>query len=183
LSTVDSTFKFDIRYASTNNFLSTRFYKQPKAFMQRPAAKALSRVQERLSEKGYGLLIHDAYRPWFVTKMFWDATPEDKKNFVANPQDASRHNRGAAVDLTLYDLETGEPVQMIAGFDEFTDRSLPNYVGGTSRERWHRDLLHDAMEAEGFEVYDYEWWHFDYKNWRKYPVMNKTFEEILSSRR
>ncbi len=146
--------------------------------MQKPAAEALERVNEKLKAQGYGLLIYDAYRPWYVTKMFWDATPEKFHSFVADPSKGSRHNRGCAVDLTLYDLKTGKPVEMVGGYDEFSDRAFPDYLGGTSRQRWHRDLLRRAMEAEGFTVYEEEWWHFDYKDWRKYPILNKTFEEL-----
>jgi serine beta-lactamase-like protein LACTB len=156
------------------------FYTRAMAFLQRPAAEALARAHERLRARGYGLLIHDAYRPWFVTKMFWDATPEQFKHFVANPAGGSRHNRGAAVDLTMYDLATGETVQMVGGYDEFSDRSYPDYPGGTSLQRWHRELLREAMEAEGFEVYEWEWWHFDYGDWRRYRIGNQTFEQIDS---
>ena len=114
------------------------------------------------------MLIHDAYRPWYVTKVFWDATPDDKKVFVANPANGSRHNRGCAVDLTLYDLKTRKPVEMVSTYDETTARAYPDYPGGTSLQRWHRKLLRDAMEAEGFTVYEAEWWHFDYKDWKSY---------------
>lgn len=180
LTTLDPTIKLDIRYATTNNFTGAVFYKQPRAFMQRPAAEAVARANQRLKQRGLGLLIHDAYRPWFVTKMFWDATPSELKDFVANPANGSRHNRGCAVDLTLYDLESGEPIQMVAGYDEFSPRSFPMYPGGTSRQRWYRELLRRAMEAEGFTIYEYEWWHFDYQDWTKYRIGNVTFEEILA---
>lgn len=175
---LDSTIKLDIRYATTNNFTGAVFYKQPKAFMQKPAAEAVVRANIRLKERGLGLLIHDAYRPWHVTKMFWDATPNDLKDFVANPAKGSRHNRGCAVDLTLYDLATGAPIQMVAGYDEFSPRSFPLYPGGTSRQRWYRELLRQTMEAEGFTIYEYEWWHFDYQDWEKYRIGNVTFENV-----
>jgi CubicO group peptidase (beta-lactamase class C family)/D-alanyl-D-alanine dipeptidase len=170
LRSLDPTIKYDIRYATTNNFMGAVFYPEPRARMQRPAAEALVRAHRKLKERGYGLLIHDAHRPWYVTKMFWDATPEAQRIFVANPADGSRHNRGAAVDLTLFDLKTAEPVEMVGGYDEFSDRSFPDYPGGTSRQRWLRELLRDAMEAEGFKVYEWEWWHFDYGDWRRYPI-------------
>ncbi len=178
LTRLDPTIKLDIRYATTNNFVSTAFYSEARAFMQRPAAQALVAAHRRLKTQGYGLLIHDAYRPWYVTKMFWDATPADKKVFVANPANGSRHNRGCAVDLTLYDLRTGKPIEMVSGYDEFSDRAYPDYPGGTALQRWHRRLLRDAMEAQGFTVYSAEWWHFDYRDWRKYPILNQRFEEI-----
>ncbi|MBP3958100.1 serine hydrolase [Gemmata sp. G18] len=177
LATIDGV-KFDIRYATDNNFLSTPFYSSAKAYMQKPAADALARVHTKLKEQGYGLLVFDAYRPWYVTKMFWDAAPEKFHGFVADPSKGSRHNRGCAVDLTLYDLKTGKVVEMVSGYDEFSDRAFPDYMGGTSRQRWHRELLRSAMHAEGFTVYEEEWWHFDYKDWKKYPILNKTFEEL-----
>src|SRR5882757_3612856 len=107
LSKLDPTIKLDIRYATANNFLGRPVYKEARAFLQRPAAEALVRANKALRKKGYGLIIHDGYRPWSVTKIFWDATPDDKKIFVADPSQGSRHNRGCAVDLSLFDLKTG----------------------------------------------------------------------------
>jgi len=178
LTTLDSTIKLDIRYATNNNFLGTPFYTSAKAYMQRPAAVALLKAHKELAAKGYGLLIHDAYRPWHVTKMFYDATPPKLHHFVADPQQGSRHNRGCAVDLTLYDLKSGKVIEMPGVYDEMTDRSYPEYLGGTSLERWHRNLLRDAMEKNGFKVYEAEWWHFDYHEWRSYPILNSRFEEL-----
>ena len=178
LVALDSTILLDIRYATTNNFMGEIFYSEPRAFLQRPAAEALVRAHHWLGEQGYGLLIHDGYRPWYVTKMFWDATPEELRVFVANPANGSRHNRGCAVDLTLYDLETGAPVTMTGGYDEMSPRSYPDYAGGTARQRWHRELLREAMEAQGFTVYEAEWWHFDYNDWPSYSIGNERFEEL-----
>jgi CubicO group peptidase (beta-lactamase class C family)/D-alanyl-D-alanine dipeptidase len=180
---LDDSIKLDIRYATANNFLSTPFYTSAKAFMQRPAAEALVRVHKKLAKQGYGLLVYDGYRPWSVTKMFWDATPEKQRVFVADPSQGSRHNRGCAVDLTLYDRKTGQPVEMVGGYDEMSDRSYADYLGGTSLQRYHRDLLRRAMQEEGFTVYEAEWWHFDYKDWRKYAISNLTFEEILEEKK
>jgi len=181
LATIDPAIHLDIRYAQSNNFLSTPLYTQARAFMQRPAAEALLRALHKLQPLGYGLLIHDAYRPWYVTKLFWDATPPEDHNFVADPQKGSRHNRGCAVDLTLYDLPTGEPIEMPGLYDEMSLRSFPNFPGGTSLQRWHRDLLRRAMESEGFTVNEDEWWHFDYKDWKDYPILNVPFENLQTS--
>ena len=178
LARLDPKIKLDIRYASTNNFLSTPVYSEATAFLQRPAAEALLRAQKKLEAMGYGLLIHDAYRPWYVTKIFWEATPEDKRIFVADPSQGSRHNRGCAVDLSIYDLASGKPVEMVGVYDEMSERSFPGYPGGSSLERWHRELLRQVMEDEGFLVYPFEWWHFDYADWQKYPVLNLTFEQL-----
>jgi D-alanyl-D-alanine dipeptidase len=176
LETLDPTLRFDIRYATTNNFMGAVFYPEPRALLQRPAAEAMLRAHHRLRDHGLGLLVYDAYRPWFVTWMFWHATPPELRMFVANPAAGSRHNRGAAVDVTLYDLATGEIVPMPSGYDEFSPRAFPDYPGGTTEERANRDALRQAMEAEGFRVYYAEWWHFDHRDWRRYPIMNLPFD-------
>ncbi len=178
LTALDSTIKLDIRYATNNDFLSTPVYEEAKAFMQRPAAEALVRVQHSLQALGYGILIYDAYRPWYVTKIFWEATPDDKKIFVANPARGSLHNRGCAVDLTLYDIKSGKPINMGGSYDEMSERSFAFYPGGTSSQHEHRDVLRNALEREGFRVNPKEWWHFDYKNAALYPIGNETFEQI-----
>jgi len=175
---LDESLRLDIRYATTNNFMGSVFYDEPRAFLQRPAAEALVRAHQRLASRGYGILIHDAYRPWYVTKMFYDATPEAQKIFVADPASGSRHNRGAAADITLYELASGEVVEMVGGYDEFSPRSFPDYPGGTSRQRFLREMLRTALEDEGFAVYEFEWWHFDYGEWSEYPIMNDTFEAL-----
>ena len=178
ITAYSDTIKLDVRYAGKDNFLDVPVYSSARAFMQRPAAEALGRISDQLNKQGYGLLVHDAYRPWYVTKIFWDATPTEGKDFVANPAEGSRHNRGAAVDLTLYDLATGEPIEMVGVYDEMTERSFPYYPGGTTLQRWHRDLLKAAMETNGFTVYQYEWWHFDFNGWENYPIGNEIFENI-----
>ncbi len=178
LTSLDPTIELDVRYATVNNFMNAIFYEDSRAFLQRPGAEAVVRAHQVLAAYGYGLLIHDGYRPWYVTKMFWDATPSHQREFVANPASGSRHNRGAAVDLSLRSLATGEPVEMPSGYDEFSNRSYADYPGGTARQRWHRDLLRRVMEAEGFTVNPGEWWHFDYRDWREYGIQNEVFSEI-----
>jgi len=178
LTLLDPTIKLDIRYATPRNFLGTPLYTQARAFMQRPAAEAVVRANRALARDGYGLLIHDAYRPWYVTKIFWDATPPDKHDFVADPAQGSRHNRGCAVDLTLYDLKTGRAVEMPSLYDEMSERAYPAYRGGTDAARHLRDLLRQRIEAEGFTVYEFEWWHFDFKDWKSYGIQNVRFEDL-----
>jgi zinc D-Ala-D-Ala dipeptidase len=181
LTTLDPSIKLDIRYATTRNFLGTPLYSQARAFLQRPAAQAVARVQRALAKEGYGLLVHDAYRPWYVTKLFWDATPADKHNFVADPAAGSRHNRGCAVDLTLYDLKTGRAADMPSLYDEMSERAYPTYTGGTAEQRRLRDFLRRQMEAEGFTVYEYEWWHYDYRDWKSYAIQNVRFEALAAN--
>jgi D-alanyl-D-alanine dipeptidase len=178
LQKLDPRIKLDIRYATSDNFLSTPLYTSARAFLQRPAAEALRRAHRELLRQGYGLLIFDGYRPWYVTKLFWDATPPDKHEFVANPGEGSRHNRGCAVDLSLYELASGKEVPMPGVYDEMSERSYPNYAGGTPGQRAHRQVLRAAMEKQGFTVFQSEWWHFDYRDWRRYRIGNIPFERI-----
>lgn len=180
LNRLDSTIRLDIRYAGTNNFLGKPVYNEARAFLQRPAAEALVRAHRRLQAEGYGIMIHDGYRPWSVTKIFWDMTPPEKRDFVADPSKGSRHNRGCAADVTIYDLKTGKAVEMPSRYDEMTERSYPDYSGGTAAQRRLREVLRSAMEAEGFMVFEYEWWHFDYKDWRRYRITDLTFDRIAA---
>jgi zinc D-Ala-D-Ala dipeptidase len=182
LITLDPTIKLDIRYATANNLTGRPVYSQAKAFLQRSAAEALVRVHRALKQHGYGILVFDGYRPWSVTKIFWDVTPPAKRAFVADPAVGSKHNRGGAVDLSLFDLRTGREVEMPSAYDEMTERSHPHYSGGTPEQRARRDLLGKAMEREGFTVYPNEWWHFDYKDWHRYPILNIPFDEITGKR-
>ena len=175
---LDPTIKLDIRYAGTNNFLGKPVYKESRAFLQRPAAEALLKAHQQLAKSGYGLLIHDGYRPWAITKLFWDMTSGFQREFVADPKTGSKHNRGCAVDLTMYDLATGLAVEMPGGYDEMTPRSYPDYPGGPPEARAKRDLLRQAMEGHDFTVEPNEWWHFNFKDWKEYPILDIAFSEI-----
>ena len=176
----DASIELDVRYAGTDNFMGAAFYDVVDAFLQRPAAEALARAHRALADHGLGITVHDGYRPWRVTRMFFDATPESQRIFVADPASGSRHNRGAAVDLSLHELETGAPARTVSGYDEFSERAFPGYVGGTGEQRWLRELVRRGMEREGFVVYEYEWWHFDYRGWERYRLGNLPLREIAS---
>ena len=175
---LDPTIKLDIRYAGTNNFLGKPVYKESRAFLQRPAAEALVAAHKELRGSGYGLLIHDGYRPWAITKLFWDMTSGYQREFVADPAQGSKHNRGCAVDLTMYDLAFGTAVEMPSGYDEMTPRAYPDYKGGPPEARGKRDLLRRVMERHGFTVEPNEWWHFNYKDWKEYPILDIPFDAI-----
>lgn len=177
LITLDPSIKLDIRYATENNFVGKKVYPEARAFLQRPAAKALVKVHQKLKKQGLGLVIFDGYRPWSITKLFWEVTSEDKRKFVANPAKGSKHNRGCAVDLSVFDLKTGQLIDMPSGYDEFTERASPDYAGGTEKERANRDMLRRLMEDAGFTVNPNEWWHFDFKNWEKYAIYDISFTE------
>ena len=177
---LDPTIKLDIRYAGTNNFLGKPVYKEARAFLQRPAAESLVAAHRELRPHGYGLMIHDGYRPWAITKLFWDMTSGFQREFVADPKTGSKHNRGCAVDLTMYDLATGAIVDMPGGYDEMTPRSYPDYAAGPPEARARRDLLRRVMERNGFTVEPNEWWHFNYKDWTAYPILDIPFSAITT---
>jgi len=172
IATLDPTIHLDVRYATPHNFAGRAVYAEARAFLQRPAASALLRAHRTLGAKGYGLLIFDGYRPWSVTKLFWDIVPPEKHWFVANPAKGSKHNRGCAVDLTLYSLGTGREIEMPSAYDEISERAHPRYRGGSPEARATRDLLRAAMEKQGFSVDSEEWWHFNYRDWKQYPILD-----------
>jgi D-alanyl-D-alanine dipeptidase len=175
---LDATIRLDIRYATADNIVHRPVYRQARAFLRRPAAEALVRAHLSLAEKGYGALVFDGYRPWSVTKIFWDGVRPEQRAFVANPKKGSKHNRGCAVDLSLYDLATGKEVEMPSAYDETSEHASPDYAGGTREQRGRRDLLRAAMEKEGFTVEPNEWWHFNYRDWKQYPILDVPFESI-----
>jgi len=183
LVTLDPTIRLDIRYATANNLTGRAVYTEARAFLQRPAAEALVRAHRALAARGYGLLIFDGYRPWRVTKLFWDVTPPDKREFVADPKQGSKHNRGCAVDLSMFDLKTGREVVMPSVYDEMSPRAYPTYTEGPADARERRDLLRAAMEQEGFTVEPNEWWHFNYKDWKAYPILDIPFGAIRAAAR
>ena len=178
LVALDPSIKLDIRYATAQNLAGRAVYDEARAFLQRPAAEAAVRAHRALRSHGYGLLIFDGYRPWRVTKLFWDVTPAEKREFVADPAKGSKHNRGCAVDLSMYDLGTGREVEMPSAYDEMTPRAYPDYAGGSEGARQRRDLLRRVMEAEGFTVEPNEWWHFNYKDWGEYGILDVAFNAI-----
>jgi zinc D-Ala-D-Ala dipeptidase len=180
LLALDASLRLDIRYASANNFTGRPVYPEARALLQRPAAEALLRAHRALGAHGYGLLIFDGYRPWSITKLFWEVSPD--RAFVADPAKGSKHNRGCAVDLSLFDRATGREVEMPGGYDEMSPRSSPDFAGGTPEQRARRDLLRRLMEREGFSVEANEWWHFNYKDWREYPLLDLPFSAIATRR-
>jgi D-alanyl-D-alanine dipeptidase len=170
--------RLDVRYATAHNFVGRPVYPQARVFLQRPAAEAVARVQQRLRPSGYGLLVFDGYRPWSVTRLFWAVVDEAQRPYVADPAEGSRHNRGCAVDLSLVDLGSGREVSMPSLYDEMSAKAHPDYDGGTAQARKLRDFLRAAMEAEGYTVHPREWWHFDYQDSHQYAILDLPFSAI-----
>ncbi len=168
--------KLDIRYATTNNFTGEKIYKSPRAFVRQPLAMSLSIIQESLNKQGLGLLVFDAYRPYSATVKFYEIYKDT--NYVASPWKGSRHNRGAAVDVSLINIETGEEIQMPTGFDDFTEAARADYKNLPDNVLKNREILINEMQNHGFKVYKYEWWHFDFIGWEVYDLMDISFEDL-----
>jgi D-alanyl-D-alanine dipeptidase len=166
----------DIRYATTNNFVGEALYNKPMAYARKPVAEALKRVQQSLDSMQLQLVIFDAYRPYSITVKFFEIYPDS--NFVAHPANGSRHNRGCAVDVTLRDKITGVYLDMPTEFDDFSEAAHPDFSGATDAQKQNRDFLRQVMERNGFAVYPHEWWHFDFKGWEAFPLMDIRFEEL-----
>ncbi len=165
----------DIRYATTNNFMHEQLYPIAKAYARYPAAVALRDVEHELAKENLGLKIFDAYRPYGITEKMW--SPKNV-GFVADPAKGSKHNRGAAVDLTLIDLRTGQELEMPSAYDEFTDRAHRDYMAATPLALANRAKLEDVMKRHGFEPLPTEWWHFDFGGWQRFELMNVPLEAL-----
>ncbi|HEY0900224.1 MAG TPA: M15 family metallopeptidase [Sphingobacteriaceae bacterium] len=167
---------YDIRYATGNNFMLEPMYDRPAAYLRLPAARALRSVQEELREQGLGLKIYDGYRPYAVTVAFYEKVKDSV--FVASPRRGSRHNRGCAVDLTIIDLKTGKELLMPTPYDDFTKKAHTDYAGVSAEAIRNRELLKKLMVKYGFQIYADEWWHYDFKDWNKFPLMDIPFEQL-----
>lgn len=164
---LDRSIVLDIRYATPNNFTGQAVYPAARCLLRRDAALRLLRVQEKLAEKGYRLVVFDCYRPLSVQKRFWEILPDER--YVADPSKGSRHNRGAAVDVSLAD-SAGRLLAMPTGYDDFSEKAHRDWKGASPEALKNSAILETAMKAEGFEPFPTEWWHFDAPGWEEYPV-------------
>jgi len=169
---------YDLRYATTNNFMKRLMYPANTVvtFLRLPAANALQKVQSALKEKGLGLKIFDAYRPWSVTAKFWELVHDGR--YVANPSNGSGHNRGIAVDLTIINLKTGLELNMGTGFDNFTDSAHHAFTRLPEEILQNRILLKSAMEKYGFSTYENEWWHYSWPGSAKFEILDIEFKKL-----
>ena len=176
ISQLNPHIRLDIRYATPHNFLQQTVYPQARCFLRHDAAVAIDAVQKELEKIGLGLKIFDGYRPLSVQKKMWQIMPNPR--YVANPAKGSRHNRGMAVDLTLVDAK-GNALPMPTEFDSFSQKAHHNYFNlpvEVLRNRW---ILRTVMEKHGFSSIRTEWWHYDFKGWEKYKVLDKSFKELM----
>lgn len=170
LLSIDSTFVLDIRYATNNNFTHTVLYPAAKAKLRRVAAESLASVQKELNAHHLGLKIYDGYRPLSVQWKLWNIVPNE--NFVANPAKGSKHNRGAAVDLTIID-SLGNELEMPTGYDDFTEKASHTYMELSETALKNRALLKDVMIRHGFNSITSEWWHYDFRGWEQFEIMDE----------
>lgn len=166
----------DIRYATANNFTGEKIYDVAKAYARKPVAEALKRVQEDLAKQRLGIKVFDAYRPYRATVKFYEVYGDT--TYVASPFRGSRHNRGCAIDMTLVDLDTGKELKMPTGYDAFTRAAWPSTPVSDPEIRKNRNLLIQAMEKHGFRVNSSEWWHFDFRGWKNFEVLDIDFSEL-----
>jgi D-alanyl-D-alanine dipeptidase len=166
----------DIRYATANNFTKEKIYNMARAYARKPVAEALKAVQEELKPQGLGVKMFDAYRPYKATVKFYEVYRDT--TYVASPYRGSRHNRGCALDLTLIDLKTGEELKMPTEYDSFKKEAWPSTPVSDPVIRKNRALLIAVMERHGFRVNGSEWWHYDFKGWKNFEVLDIDFEML-----
>jgi len=170
--------RYDLKYASNQNFTGKRVYPKntQSSYLVKEAAQSLKNIAKELEAKNLGLLIWDAYRPYRATVKFWKMIHDER--YVANPAKGSGHNRGIAVDLTLYEISTGELLEMPTGFDNFSDTAHHDFMLLAEKKIMNRQLLKNTMEKHGFKSLETEWWHYAWPNDRNYPIMNISFKRL-----
>lgn len=169
--------RFDLRYATGNNFLHKKIYPALNtSFLRTDAAAALKKVQAELNQKGLGLKIFDAYRPYAATEMMWELVKDDR--YAADPKKGSGHNRGIAVDLTIIDLRTKNELAMGTGFDNFTDSAHHDFTALPAAVSQNRLLLKNTMEKYGFKALETEWWHYSLPNAADYELLDLSFNDL-----
>ncbi len=167
----------DIRYATTNNFMHTKLYPSvTSTYMRLPAVKALQLVQAELNQRGLGLKVFDAYRPYSVTEKMWEPIKDDR--YVADPKGGSGHNRGTSVDLTIINLNTNKELPMGTGYDNFTDTAHQNFTALAQEILQNRNLLKNIMERNGFKALETEWWHFSLANAKNFELLDIPFKKL-----
>lgn len=169
---------YDLRYASTDNFMNRQMYVPAPAatFLRLPAAEALGKAQHELSAAGLGLKVFDAYRPYSVTVLFWELVKDER--YVANPARGSGHNRGIAVDLTLIRLSDKTELPMGTGFDNFSDTAHHSFTNLPAQVLKNRQLLRSVMEKYGFKALETEWWHYYLPGGDRFELLDIPFRQL-----
>jgi zinc D-Ala-D-Ala dipeptidase len=168
--------RLDVGYATEAEFMEEQLYPVAKVLLRKPAAESLSEAQEHLKDRGLELEVFDGYRPYRVTERIWE--PYQDPDFVADPAEGSRHNRGCAVDLTLVDSANGEELITPTDCDDFTEKAAHDYGDVPEEAIRNRDLLREVMEGHGFAALETEWWHYDCQDWERFEVMDLPLESV-----
>ena len=181
LKKIDNSFKniqIALAYASVNNFTKEVVYplNLQYTFLSKPAYKALQKINKKLRKQGLGIKVFDAYRPHRATVKFWQLVPDER--YAANPAKGSNHNRGLAIDLTLYNLKTGKDLDMGTGFDNFTEKAHHTYALFSDEILNNRKVLKNIMENFGFKSLETEWWHYTFITKTNYPIWDIDFETL-----
>jgi len=160
----------DPLYAKEENCFKIVLYPVPKIFLRRGTADKLARVQSELEEQNLSLLITDGYRPYSIQKKIWQIVPDP--DYVADPAIGSKHNRGAAVDITILDLPMGTEI------DDLTEKAHHNYPHLKGEEKKNRLFLKNLMEKHGFIALPTEWWHYEDSDWEQYPICDICLSQL-----
>lgn len=178
ITTLIPSILLDLRYASTQNFMHRTMYppQTNDTYLRLKSVNAIKKIQSELNQKGLGLKIFDAYRPYSVTQKFWDLVHDER--YVANPANGSGHNRGTTVDLTIINLSTGKELDMGTGFDSFSDSAHHNFTNLSAQILSNRLLLKQSMEKAGFKLLETEWWHYSWKDTTTYDLLNLSFNDL-----
>lgn len=168
--------KTDLVYATKNNFTKTQLYQASKLLVSSPLASVLKKAAYQLQKNGIGLLVYDGYRPYSVSKKMWEIVHDDR--YVANPVNGSDHNRGTAIDISLYDLKSGKPLAMPTPFDDFTEKAHLSYLPKSKKILTNRNLLQETMKSVGLRPLSTEWWHFYLPNSKEFDVLDLNFDQF-----
>jgi len=153
------TVREELAYATEHNFTGQRIYDFTEGFLRYGTVKKLALVCEELETRGLGLILWDGFRPLTAQGKLWEACPDP--NYVSPPGTGTRsHCRGNTVDISLYDLQTGEEIPMPTGFDDFSLLADRDYSDCAPEAAENARLLESIMEKHGFKPYFKEWWHF-----------------------
>lgn len=170
--------RYELKYATKNNLTGKRIYpkKTKSTYLVKDAAVSLQKIAEELIEYKLGILIWDAYRPYRSTVKFWKIIHDER--YVAHPSKGSGHNRGIAVDLSLFELSTGKMLEMPTGFDNFSDTAHHDFTSLSDTQIKNRIFLKEIMEKHGFRSFQTEWWHYSWPNDRGYEILNSSFKKL-----
>lgn len=166
-------FVYDMKYATTDNFLKAKVYDCEACFLRLKTVTALVEVNKKFMKKGFKIKIFDCYRPLDIQKKMWKIVSNPE--YVANPAKGSVHNRGGAVDITLVDA-TGKELNMGTSFDFFGIEASHNYPNVSMEIKKNRILIRTLMISNGFNSFDSEWWHYNLKSGLNDKISNAKWE-------